>query len=119
MSADVNAKGNDPVNHPAHYTQGTMETWEAIEGLNLGYHAGNVVKYLSRYKFKDGIRDLRKARAYLDRLILIEERANEPVAIQGGKRKRLVKTTNKGNRKRQRKGSINRRKRKAKSRLAR
>lgn len=65
---------SDPVNSPLHYTQGSMETIEAIEGLNLNYHQGNIIKYVSRYSMKGGIQDLQKARWYLDRLILIEER---------------------------------------------
>jgi hypothetical protein len=64
---------NDPVNSPAHYTQGSMEVIEAIEGLHLNYHQGNIIKYVSRYNMKGGIQDLQKARWYLDRLILIEE----------------------------------------------
>jgi hypothetical protein len=64
---------NDPVNSPAHYTQGSMEVIEAIEGLRLNYHQGNIIKYVSRYNMKGGIQDLQKARWYLDRLILIEE----------------------------------------------
>jgi len=46
-----------------------MEPIDAIEGLGLAYHEGNVVKYVSRWKYKGGILDLRKARWYLDRLI--------------------------------------------------
>lgn len=37
---------SDQVNHPSHYNHGTMEVIEAIEGLNLGFHEGNVLKYL-------------------------------------------------------------------------
>lgn len=65
---------SDPVNSPAHYTQGTMEVIEAIEGLQLNYHQGNIIKYVSRYNMKGGIQDLQKARWYLDRLIMTEER---------------------------------------------
>jgi hypothetical protein len=65
---------NDEVNSPAHYMQGSMEVIEAIEGMNLNYHQGNVIKYVSRYNMKGGIQDLQKARWYLDRLILLEER---------------------------------------------
>jgi len=63
---------SDTVNHPAHYTQGSMEVIEAIEGLSLGFHAGNIVKYVARYKAKGGVEDLKKARWYLDRLIELE-----------------------------------------------
>jgi len=67
---------SDPVNHPAHYNAGTMEVIDAIEGLQLGFHAGNVVKYVARYKHKGGVEDLKKARWYLDRLI--ENESKQP-----------------------------------------
>lgn len=59
----------DPVNHSAHYTAGKLEVIDAIEGLDLGFHAGNVVKYVARYKLKGGVQDLQKAKWYLERLI--------------------------------------------------
>jgi len=65
----------DNVNHPAHYNTGSIEVIDAIEGLQLGFHAGNVVKYVARYKHKGGVEDLKKARWYLDRLIQTEEKA--------------------------------------------
>tara|TARA_R100001594_G_scaffold29299_4_gene54782 strand:+ start:7422 stop:7622 length:201 start_codon:yes stop_codon:yes gene_type:complete len=58
------------IDKPEHYRQGRMETWDAITGLGLGYLEGNVVKYVSRYKYKgDPVGDLKKARAYIDKLI--------------------------------------------------
>lgn len=65
---------DDKVNHPSHYNQGTMEVIDAIEGLNLGFHTGNVLKYIARYKHKNGVEDLRKANWYLTRLIEQEEK---------------------------------------------
>jgi hypothetical protein len=69
----------DNVNHPSHYTQGKIECIDAIEestkGL-IGISAvcvANVIKYIWRYKFKNGIEDLKKARWYLDKLISHEE----------------------------------------------
>lgn len=64
---------DDAVNSPKHYTTGRMETISAIEGLGLDYHAGNVLKYISRYKYKNGIEDLLKAKWYIERLLFIEE----------------------------------------------
>lgn len=64
---------NDNVNHPPHYTFGTLEVIDAIEGLELGFHAGNVLKYIARYKLKGGVEDLKKAAWYLNRLIQKEE----------------------------------------------
>ena len=72
--------GADNVNHPSHYTDGDIEVIDYIEDKKLGYHLGNVVKYVSRAGKKDAgkeIEDLKKARWYLDRYIDRLERANE------------------------------------------
>ena len=65
----------DAVNHPAHYTSGTIEcidaTDVAIEDLD-GYEAhyiATIMTYLWRWKKKNGLDDLRKAQRYLGRLI--------------------------------------------------
>jgi len=55
--------------NPAHYKQGSIETIEYILDKNMNYLEGNVVKYISRYKMKNGLEDLHKARWYLERLI--------------------------------------------------
>lgn len=65
----------DNVNHPAHYTQGGIETVVAIEAATEklsgfeGFCAGNAMKYLWRHDFKNGTEDLKKAVWYIDRLI--------------------------------------------------
>lgn len=63
---------SDPVNHPPHYG-GEADPYEAIkviEAWGLGFHIGNVVKYLSRAGKKGAaVEDLKKARWYLDREI--------------------------------------------------
>ena len=67
--------GSDPVNHPVHYCQGNIECIEAIAAAtkNLrGIEAvcvANVIKYVWRYKSKNGYEDLEKARFYLNHLI--------------------------------------------------
>ena len=60
----------DPVNNPAHYTVGGIETIDFIEAKKLGYNLGNVVKYLTRADHKGNkLEDLRKAQWYLTREI--------------------------------------------------
>ena len=60
----------DPVNHPAHYKVGGIETIDFIEAKKLGYNLGNVVKYLTRADHKGNkLQDLRKAQWYLEREI--------------------------------------------------
>ena len=68
--------GFDMVNHPSHYkAKNGMEVIDVIEAFtaNLeGYeatHTGNVIKYICRWKEKNGLEDLRKAQWYLNRLI--------------------------------------------------
>lgn len=58
----------DPVTHPAHYAL-TPEPLDVIEAWGLGFHEGCVVKYVARWRKKDGVKDLRKAAEYLRRLI--------------------------------------------------
>lgn len=63
----------DNVNHPAHYTSGGIECIDCIKaalGENfIGFLIGNVIKYSYRYKDKNGIEDLKKAKWYLERAI--------------------------------------------------
>ena len=56
-----------------HYKQFTYETWDVITDWGLGYLDGNAVKYLSRWRHKGGIEDLKKARHYIDKLIEVEQ----------------------------------------------
>ena len=67
------AQNHNTVSHPAHYTSGGIECIDCIKaalGENfMGFLIGNVIKYTYRYKHKNGIEDLKKARWYLDRAI--------------------------------------------------
>ena len=65
----------DVINRPSHYTAGKVECIDALESatVNLtGIEAvctANAIKYLWRWKQKNGVEDLKKARWYLDRMI--------------------------------------------------
>ena len=72
----------DAVNQPQHYrVGGEIECIDYIyqqlgaEGIKT-YLEGNILKYMHRWRFKNGVEDLRKARWYLDKLIFEE--------VQGG-----------------------------------
>lgn len=54
-----------------HYERIPIQPIEFIEAAAMGYHEGNIVKYVSRWKNKNGVEDLKKARWYLDRLIQV------------------------------------------------
>jgi hypothetical protein len=75
---------NDMVNHPDHYqSKSGLETIDVIEafcdGLNglEAFCTGNAMKYLCRWKKKNGIEDLKKAQWYLNRLIEYVENPNK------------------------------------------
>lgn len=70
----------DPVNRPAHYSAGGIEAIDVVEAFDLGFHLGNVLKYILRAGRKDNhLLDLKKARWLLDRQIAREEKqAREP-----------------------------------------
>tara|TARA_R100001530_G_scaffold99917_1_gene69474 strand:- start:237 stop:491 length:255 start_codon:yes stop_codon:yes gene_type:complete len=63
---------SDMINNPPHYNQGKIEVIDFIEDQKLSYVEGNVIKYISRYKTKNGLEDLYKAKWYIDRLIMGE-----------------------------------------------
>ena len=53
----------------SHYKDKAMQPWDIIDAWELNFYAGNVVKYILRYRHKDGLQDLQKARHYIDKLI--------------------------------------------------
>lgn len=71
----------DMVNHPPHYQSSSgLEVIDVIEAFteNLSgaeaTNTGNVIKYICRWKDKNGLEDLKKARWYLNRLIQTVEK---------------------------------------------
>ena len=60
----------DLVNSPAHYTHGKFEVIDIIRDVLSseefeGYTKGNVIKYIFRYPYKNGLEDIKKAEVYL------------------------------------------------------
>lgn len=66
---------SDMVNHPPHYTAGGIECIDALKAATTGLDGieavctANAIKYLWRWKFKNGAEDLKKAIWYINRLI--------------------------------------------------
>ena len=64
----------DNVNNPKHYGQGDIECIDYIADFlsyeeYVGYLRGNTAKYLHRWRYKNGLEDLKKAQWYLNRLV--------------------------------------------------
>ena len=66
-------KKYDSVEKPIHYNAGGIEAIDAIlaatNDLSEGYLQGNILKYVWRYRYKNGVEDLKKAQWYLNKLI--------------------------------------------------
>jgi hypothetical protein len=56
-----------------HYRKLKIQPVEYINANGVGYFEGNVIKYVTRWKDKGGVQDLKKARHYLDLLIQFTE----------------------------------------------
>ena len=72
--AGKEAYGNvDMVNSPPHYNKAGVECIDAIQAATEDgfeyYLQGNILKYLWRYRYKNGVEDLNKAKWYLEKLI--------------------------------------------------
>lgn len=67
------------VDHPNHYQAGGLEAITVMEEFTEGLTAkeavltSNVLKYVLRWKKKNGVEDLEKARWYLERLICLKK----------------------------------------------
>ena len=65
---------DDPVNHPSHYTSGSIEVIDFIEDQKMPYHLGSAMKYICRAGKKDPdrtVEDLQKAVWYINRYIAL------------------------------------------------
>lgn len=69
----INKKDNNDKIKPTYYGTG-IDVIEFCLRNNLTFMQGNVIKYVTRYKSKNGIEDLEKAKEYIDRLIEFEKR---------------------------------------------
>ena len=75
---EVFIMAGDLVHSPPHYNKGEIECIDAIDAMlteaeYVGYLRGNSLKYRWRFRYKDGIQDLEKAKWYENRLMEILE----------------------------------------------
>lgn len=65
----------------SHYKKLAIEPIQYIEENGLGFHEGNIVKYVTRWRDKNGIDDLKKIIFYTQRLIEIEEKRQSGIPV--------------------------------------
>jgi Protein of unknwon function (DUF3310) len=68
-----NKKSNNTQIGGDHYQKQGIQPWDIIEQYDLDFFAGNIVKYILRYKYKNGLEDLQKAEHYIKKLIELEK----------------------------------------------
>jgi hypothetical protein len=68
-----NAIANSQQVGGSHYKDKAIQPWDYIASNSLGYLEGNVVKYVSRWREKGGLEDLKKAQHYLTKLIEVNQ----------------------------------------------
>lgn len=74
ICGECSENGTDQVNNPVHYNHSGIECIQAIEAMtenmsgSIAPHAANVLKYLWRCEYKNGLEDIDKAIWYLNRL---------------------------------------------------
>lgn len=67
-----------------HYKGKKIEPWDYIVANGIGFLEGNAIKYLSRWRDKGGIEDLKKAMHYVQKLIEVETAKGEPCGDERG-----------------------------------
>ena len=68
LTANAKLSANSMQVGGEHYKK-NIQPWDYIIANDLGYLEGNIVKYVSRWKEKGGVQDLKKAQHYLEKLI--------------------------------------------------
>lgn len=76
------APDSDAVFRPKHYARWKIEPITFVMANELPYAEGNIIKYVMRWRDKNGIEDLKKARRYIDMLIENEARKTAGTQIE-------------------------------------
>ena len=82
----INKEAEDMINKPSHYTQWWIEPLDFIISNDMSFPQWNVIKYVTRYKYKNWLEDLKKAKVYLNKLIESYE-VHDNISTKGGESK--------------------------------
>lgn len=67
------SESDNSATSPSYYSDYVVKPIDFIVNNNLAFAEGNIIKYVVRWKQKNGIEDLKKAKVYLDKLIELTE----------------------------------------------
>ena len=76
------SKANEKQVAGQHY-RAKIQHWDFVVAAGLGYFEGQITKYVTRWRKKNGVQDLQKAEHFLEKLIEVERRAvREPPILR-------------------------------------
>ncbi len=65
-----------------HYSKyGNLQPWDVVIAWNLGYLEGTALKYIARWRDKNGVEDILKAIHFLEKLVEVEKNKQEDVDL--------------------------------------
>jgi len=70
------SQANDRQEGGSHYKTKAIQPWDYIVANELGFLEGSIIKYVTRYKEKNGVHDLKKAAHFLEKLIEVQSGKN-------------------------------------------
>jgi len=70
------SQANDRQEGGSHYKTKAIQPWDYIVANDLGFLEGSIIKYVTRYKEKNGVNDLKKAAHFLEKLIEVQSGKN-------------------------------------------
>ncbi len=79
MSANDVQVGGD------HYKTSNLQPWDLISRHSIGFLEGNIVKYMARWRSKNGVQDLKKVQHYIAKIEEIHDTGYEPTGNAGPK----------------------------------
>ncbi len=75
-------KANEKQVGGKHYSKyGDLQPWDVVLAWNLGYLEGTALKYIARWKDKNGVEDILKAIHFLEKLVEVEKAKQEQVDL--------------------------------------
>jgi Protein of unknwon function (DUF3310) len=67
-----------------HYKKyGELQPWDVVIAWELGYLEGTALKYIARWRDKNGVEDILKAIHFLEKLVEVEKQKQQAVDLEG------------------------------------
>ena len=85
----IMSKANERQVGGGHYQKQRIQHWDVVAANDLDYFQGQITKYVMRWKDKNGLQDLEKAKHFLDKYIEVEQRKLDDAADENETKQRV------------------------------